>query len=280
MNKDSNLSAWGKNIFSQTGEDGILEKVFEIIGTSNKWCVEFGAWDGEHYSNTAHLVQNKGWSGIFIEADQERFQELKATYTDLSRVIAINTFVQFEGRDRIDAILKNTPIPKDFDLISIDIDGNDYHIWDSLKMYQPRVVIIEINPTIPADVDFVQPKDMRITQGSSLLAMSRLGNKQGYQLVAVTELNAIFVRNEYYRLFGITDNSPQALKNTDHEMRLFQLYDGTLVLKGLNRLLWHHVDIKQKNIQLVPRLFRTFPDNMNVLVSYLFKIWRKIHNKL
>lgn len=269
-----------KNIFSQRGEDGILEKVFETIGIENKWCVEFGAWDGKLNSNTANLVLNKGWSGVFIESDPIKYQDLLRTYHDITRAVCINKFITFDGADTIDVILKKTPIPQSFDLISIDIDGNDYHIWDSISQFQPRVVVIEINPTIPADVEFVQPKDMSLTQGSSLLSLSKLGKNKGYELVAATQLNGIFVKKEYFHLFNIADNSPAKLKDTTHEMKLFQLYDGTLVLQGQKSLIWHRVNIKARHIQILPRIFRVFPDNMKALQSVLFKIWRKIHNKL
>lgn len=280
MNENKSLSSFGKNISSQRGEDGILEKIFEIIKAGNKWCVEFGAWDGKLNSNTYNLIKNKGWSGVLIEASKTRYSELVQTYKDSPRVICLNKFVTFDGENTIDNILQKTNIPQSFDLISIDIDGNDYHIWDSMHQFQPRIVVIEFNPTIPADTEFIQAKDMNVTQGSSLLSLYNLGKRKGYELVATTQLNGIFVKKEYFHLFNLKDNSPVELKDTEYETKIFQLYDGTIVTRGQNRLLWNGVEIRPKNIQIVPKMFRAFPDNMNKIQLFFFKIWRKIHNKL
>ncbi len=280
MNKNDYLASYGRNVFSQKGEDGILEKVFEIIGAENKWCVEFGAWDGKHLSNTYNLMLNKGWSGVFIESDPKRTQDLVKTYKDNKKAICLNAFVAFEGSNTLDNILAKTSIPKSFDLLSIDIDGNDYHIWDSVQKYAPRVIIIEINPTIPPDIEFVQKKDMNVTQGSSLFSQFKLGKKKGYELVATTELNAIFVKREYFSLFGIADNMPASIHHAEKQTRLFQLYDGTIVLHGQDRLLWHDTKIRQKDVQIIPKIFRNFPGNMNPVIHFLFKVWRKIHHTL
>src|SRR5207302_7194236 len=94
---------------------------------------------------------------------------------------------------------------------SIDIDGNDYHVWEKISDYEPKVVCIEFNPTVPAEVDFVQHADPHLKQGASLLALSRLGKAKGYELISVLTSNAFFVKAEYFPRFGIEDNSPQAL---------------------------------------------------------------------
>lgn len=280
MNTQQPLITAAKNIYSQTGEDGIIERIFSIIGTENKWCVEFGAWDGTHYSNTANLIRNQGWSAVLIEADARRYRDLVAAYKDNTKVLPLNRFVQFEGNATLDALLAQTAAPKNLDLLSIDIDGNDYHIWDSLKVYTPRVVVIEFNPTIPAEVDFVQPRNMRVTQGSSLLAITNLAKTKGYELVAATDLNGIYVRRDYFPRFGIADNSPAQFKNHKQETQLFQLYDGTVMIRGAHRLLWSEVNMSPRHLQVIPRMFRIFPDNMSSLRRFFFRIWRLWHNKL
>lgn len=281
MNENNYLSSFVKDVFSQKGEDGILEKVLEIIKPENKWCVEFGAWDGKLYSNTRNLIKNGGWSAVLIESDSRRYLDLAREYKGNDKVLTLNEFVGFEGENSLDNLLSKIAMPKSFDLLSIDIDGNDYHVWDSVKEFSPQVVIVEFNPTIPADIEFIQKKDITVTQGSSLLAIYNLGKSKGYELVATTELNAIFVKREYFGLFGIKNNSPISLKtHREYETRLSQLYDGTILIHGLNRMLWHHADIKPKHIQIIPKIFRVFPDNMNAVKRLLFKIWRKIHNKI
>ncbi|HEV8666996.1 MAG TPA: hypothetical protein VN665_04110, partial [Candidatus Paceibacterota bacterium] len=140
------VQAYGKNIQSQHGEDGIIDELFKRIGNANKWCVEFGALNGTHHSNSWHAVMEEGYSGVLIEADPTYFEKLQQVYKDTPRAYCMNEFVEFEGSKRLDALLARTPIPKDFDLLSIDIDGNDYHVWDSLTEYRPRAVLIEFNP--------------------------------------------------------------------------------------------------------------------------------------
>src|SRR6185436_3102249 len=116
------------------------------------------------------------------------------TYAGNERAICLQRFVTFDGDTRLDALLQTTPIPKDFDLLSVDIDGADYHVWESLTRYEPRVVIIEFNPTIPGHIEFVQPRDMTVNQGNSIRSLVKLGKQKGYELSCVTEYNAIFVR--------------------------------------------------------------------------------------
>jgi len=249
-----------KKVTSQFGEDGILQKVFEVIGTQNKCCVEFGAWNGKHLSNTYNFIYNKEWKGILIEGNKKRSLNARETFKKKGNVELINKFVDFEGINTLDNIFNGTNISKDFDLLSVDIDGNDYHVWDSLKDYFPRVVIIEFNPTIDNDVEFIQPKDMKINQGSSAKSLVELRKKKGYELVSVTRCNLIFVRKELFKPFGIKDNSLTQLRvePKEYKMRLFQLYDGTLLLNGCNKLLWNGKKINYEDLQVLSKNKRVF----------------------
>ncbi|TSC96852.1 MAG: iron ion binding protein [Parcubacteria group bacterium Athens0714_26] len=278
--KNTWLLDYQRNITSQFGEDGIIEKIFEVIGVDNKWCVEFGALNGRHHSNTWNLINNKGWSAALIEADPFYFEKLKAFYENNKNVTCLNEFINFEGESSLDNVLSCIVIPKTFDLLSIDIDGNDYHVWDSLKLFSPKVVIIEFNPSIPLDIAFAQPRDMKIQQGSSLLSIVELGKVKEYELVAVTEANAIFVKKEFFKRFGIADNSPAVLwQNHKYETKLFQLFDGTLVLRGCDRLIWHNKKIDPEKIQVLPRSKRFYPAGINskksvrLLKSFFRKLW-------
>lgn len=274
MKKNTWLLDYAKNIYSQKGEDGIIEKIIEVIGEKKDWCVEFGAWDGRFLSNTHNLMQ-KGWSGVFIEGSKKRYEDLLNTYAGNTNAHCVCAFVDFEGENRLDSILSRTNIPKNFGVLSIDIDGNDYHIWDSLHKYDPRVVVIEFNPSIPLDVPFVQPKNMSVNQGSGLLALVILGKKKGYELICTTTHNAFFVKKELYPLFEISDNSPEVL-NEERKgiMQVFQLYDGTLVFTGPQRILWHGIPLK--GFQPIPKIFRVFPSVMGPIRFFFFRIWRKL----
>ena len=167
----SPLLAHAANVASQSGEDGIIARIFELLPPRHRYFVEFGAWDGQHLSNCWNLAANAGWGGCFIEANAHKFEALQAQHGHNPQVRCVNRFVGFEGPDRLDAILAEAGAPKDFDLLSVDVDGTDYFIWDSLAEHQPQVVVIEFNPTIPNDVLFVQARDGGINQGCSLLAL-------------------------------------------------------------------------------------------------------------
>lgn len=255
----STISAHSRNEYSQAGEDGVIANIFAVIGEGAHWCVELGALNGTHDSNTRALMQ-QGWSGVLIEADPTYFEKLQELYTGNQNAHCINAFVSFEGADTLDTILARTPIPKEFDLLSLDVDGNEYHLWDSMRLYSPRCVVVEFNPTIPHEVDFVQPRDMTVFQGSSAAALVRLGKEKGYELVAANRMNAFFVLRELYPKFGIAENSLDALR-TDHslETKLFQLYDGTLGIAGYDRLLFRDMPIDVAALQVLPPHRRRYP---------------------
>ncbi len=240
------------NITSQIGQDGILGKIFDLVGEGQKFCVEFGAWDGRYLSNTWNLIANKDWGGILIEGDAAKFRGLLATHP-YSRVKPLNCFVHWHGEHALDEILRRNDAPAQIDLMSIDVDGNDWHIWKSLANYRPRVVLIEFNPTVPNDVFFVQDADRRLNHGNSLLAMVELGKQKGYSLVCANCWDAFFVIDELYQAFNIPDNGIDAMHfYPEAQTSFFQGYDGTLFTAGNRRLLWHNLGFAFDAIQLLP----------------------------
>jgi FkbM family methyltransferase len=245
------LLKYRKDVTSQCGEDGIIPQIFEIIGYGSKWCVEFGAWDGKHFSNTYNLIANGDWSGVLIEGSEKKFPDLVETYAGNPRAVCVRGIVQPQaGKDSLDDHLGRTPIPKAFDLLSIDIDGNDYHVWDSLTEFRPRIVIIEFNPTIPNDIVFIQDRDMSLNHSSSLLALVELGKAKGYELVCVSRWNAIFVVAEEFPKFGIARNAPDDLHFPPREGKYFQGFDGTLFHVGLHELGWAAKGIRLETQEL------------------------------
>ncbi|MDX2259334.1 MAG: hypothetical protein NW205_10520 [Hyphomicrobiaceae bacterium] len=253
-----------RNVYSQTGEDGILERLFELVGCENKWCVEFGAWDGIHLSNTCHLIRDKGWNALLIEGNAEKANELKANFADNPKVVAMNSIVGFtEGIDTLDVHLSRASLPADFDFLSIDVDGNDHHIWESMRDYRPRVVCVEYNPMIPNDVVFIQDRDMRVNQGSSLAALIELGRSKGYELVCATRFNGIFVQSELFARVGIADNSIDAMR-ANVTGRIFGTYDGTLY-NHTGRLTnqGQGLQPERRQFQILSRHQRRFGDSLN-----------------
>lgn len=270
------LNKYAKNIHSQFGEDGILEYIFLVMKTRNPWCVEFGAWDGIAFSNTRAFIEN-GWNGVLIEPNPRKFKVLQKNNAQFPKVHLLQEFVQFEGSNSLDNLLQRTEIPKSFDLLSIDIDGNDYHIWESVQHYTPKVVVIEFNATIPHDIEFIQEKNFAINQGTSLLALNNLAKKKKYELVCCTEWNAIFVHQKYFPLLKIKDNSIEALHTYKYLTRVFQLYDGTIKIEGTKKLLWSDIPFDENDIQILPRFFRHFPEGYtNIAKLLFFKHWRRV----
>lgn len=252
-----------RDVTSQGGEDGIIEEIFNIIGEKSRWCAEFGAWDGKYLSNTYTLIANRDWSGALIEGNPERFADLCRTYAGNARAHPVAAVVGFDPeRDSLDRILGRTPIPVGFDLLSIDIDGNDWHVWESLAAYRPRVVVIEFNPSIPNDVAFVQDRDFGINQGCSLRALIDLAKAKGYELVCATDWNGIFVAAEEFPRFGIADNGIDALYAPVCDGRVFHGYDGTIYTAGMPGMLWREQAIAADALQIVPAEARFYGDRL------------------
>lgn len=248
-----------RDVYSQCGEDGIVEAILERLPERDRWCVEFGAWDGRHLSNTRHLIESKGYSAVLIEADGRRCRALAEESRGDPRLHVVNAFVGMTEIDGLDAILAGTPIPSGFDFLSIDIDGNDYHVWEAVRRYRPKIVCIEFNPTIANEIDYVQEPLPQVKRGCSPRALVRLGREKGYELVAVTLVNAVFVDRQYFPLLGIEDNSLELLRReTQHVTHVFHGYDGVLVVMGGQRIPWHEVRMRLRGGS-VPRVLRGFP---------------------
>ena len=274
------LLEFATNVHSQKGEDGIIAKILEVIGSTRGWCVEFGAWDGEHLSNTYNLIANHGFSAVLIEGSAERFKVLVDRFRANPRVVPINAFVGFTAQDGLDAILAAAPIPLDFDVLSIDIDGNDYHAWKAVTRYRPKLVVIEFNPTIPSAVEFVQKADMSVNHGSSILSLSLLAKEKGYELVSATDYNCFFVAKELFPLFDIVDNSVQAIRpNEDLVSYIFNGFDGTVFVRGYRKVEWHGVPYVESRMQHIPRLLRRFPDTYGPVMKRIAKYYRSIKKR-
>lgn len=248
-----------ENNTSQHGEDGIIEKIFSLIETNNRFIVECGAADGVKNSNAFSLISKKNWTGLLIEGDRTIYEKLKKNYNSFNSVQCVNSFVSFEGEESFDSIFSDNRVPEEFDLLILDIDGNEYHVWESMKKFRPRVVVVEFNQTIPNDIDFVQPKDMSVQQGSSLKSLVRLGGSLGYRLVAVTDINAFFVSEKDAAPFMHLNNDIDTLRPFNpYETKIFQLYDGTLKISGNKKLIWHKVEIDEEKLQVLSKNKRVY----------------------
>jgi O-methyltransferase len=189
--KTNNLLKYKKNIFSQFGEDGVIGKIFSGIGIKYGVCCEFGAWDGIHLSNCRNLVLN-GWSCIFIEADEAKWRNLVKNYEGFTNVHCINKLVDDEN-NKISNILNELHITE-LDFLSIDIDGLDYEIFESLDIY-PRVICIEVQGGHSPESTTKLPRDIAIKNiGQPLTFFVQIAREKGYSLVCYTG-NAFFIKN-------------------------------------------------------------------------------------
>jgi hypothetical protein len=184
------------NTYSQFGEDGIIEAVFERIGIANNWCVECGASDGIFFSNTRQLIVN-GWRAVLIESDKAAFRRLTENCAAFGgRVHCLCETV--DAKNRLEPILAGCGAPADIDLAVIDVDGQDYYLFNSLLRYRPRVVIVEYDPH--ADSDFIP--DLGGAGQAGLSALHRLAFGKFYTPVYQNFCNAVFVRQPLCRLLS------------------------------------------------------------------------------
>jgi hypothetical protein len=189
-----NLLDFSKNIYSQNGEDGVIKKLFSIIGTTNKFCCEFGAWDGRHFSNTHLLINRQGWSGVQIEADTKKYKQLQKTYKNNSKVNCVNVLIDTD-KNSLEAIFKHHVLPQEFDFLSVDIDGSDYYILKALKL-RPRVICIEVNAGHSPSSTKIVPKNIASQNvGQSLANFCKAASRIGYRLICYNG-NAFFLRHD------------------------------------------------------------------------------------
>lgn len=226
------LSDFKYNVFSQFGEDGIIEKIFEVIGVESKTCIEFGAWDGFFCSNTANLFSKKGWKAILIECNKNKFNTLVNNVngydcTCICEAIGI-------GNSSLESVLLRNSIPfSQIDLLSIDIDGNDYYVFDSLDLMRPRVIVCEYNPTLPAHLSIYAKYDDIGTSwgfGCSVGALNTVAKQKGYSLVALTDCNAFFVRSEYIDLFASFEISLNQIRIDDYLLYAITDFSGNYAI--------------------------------------------------
>ena len=222
------LSAFSRNVTSQFGEDGILEEILKRIGVKTRYCVEFGAWDGKHLSNTWNLWHEKGWSALLIEGEAERVDALKKSLAQFPKVQSYCAFVGLEGANKLDEILKRNNAPQEFDVLSIDVDGDDYHIFKSIEEFRPRVVLVEYNPTIPSHLELVAAPGNYF--GASALSILKLAKTKGYSLAACTTTNLILVHDHDFVKLGFPEPQLSEILPTEAITYVVTSYSGDAYL--------------------------------------------------
>ncbi len=196
----------GLKVFSQFEEDGKLLFIFSVIGMGSKTFIEIGADDGVN-SNSANLAMNFGWHGLFIDGNETAIKRGQNFYRKNPGPwhYPPKFAHAMVTKENINEIISSAGFIGEIDLLSIDIDGNDYHIWDTITVVQPRVVIIEThvefgmnNIVVPYNKDYVFPGRHPVYHGASPVAMAKLAARKGYRLVGANDygFNTIYIRKD------------------------------------------------------------------------------------
>ena len=223
---DKRLLKYGFKAYSQSDEDGIIQEIFKRVGVTNKTFIEIGVGAGLE-NNTLFLLL-KGWKGVWVDCDAKNIQAIQNKFSflqDSGRLKIKNTWVD---KDNIESLLKDCELPREVDLLSIDIDGNDYHVFENIVSIRPRVVVIEYNAKLPPPVKWIMAYNPYHTKtqtdyfGASLKSFEYLFQKKGYCLVGcnITGVNAFFVRKD---LMGEHFHSNCSAENHHEDLKMWLL---------------------------------------------------------
>jgi hypothetical protein len=201
----TDLTAQEYKVYSQGGEDGLIQFLLNHVEVKKEVFVEFGV---ENYleSNTRFLLVNNNWSGLVIDGSAEHVEYIKSDPIYWRHNLKADC--AFITKDNINELLKRNGVVGDIGLLSIDMDGNDYWVWKEIEVISPRIVIVEYNSrfgpdravTIPYDANFERQSAhySMIYFGASLAALVNLGRRKGYAFVGCNQngVNAFFVRKD------------------------------------------------------------------------------------
>jgi len=192
-------------VFSQWGDDGLIQKLIDTIEIENKTFIEFGVQDF-YESNCRFLMTKDNWAGFVIDGSASNIRRLKASHFYWRH--ALEAIAAFLSRANINEILARSKFDHDLGLLSIDIDGVDYFVLEAIDYYKPRILIVEFNAIFGPERKITVPYDERFCRtdkhhsnlyfGASLSALTHLANKKGYELVGINSacVNAFFVRKD------------------------------------------------------------------------------------
>ena len=195
------LEQYGFKVYSQCDEDGIIQEIFNRIGLLSSTFVEFGVENGLE-NNTLKLLL-EGWSGLWIDGNQSYVAQINKKFHDVVTTGRLQVKAAFITRENINSLI-GEHFSGEIDLLSIDIDGNDIYILESINVITPRVIIIEYNGKFPPPINIAQQynPDYRWSgsdySGSSLVAITKVADRKGYSLVGcnIVGSNAFLVRND------------------------------------------------------------------------------------
>lgn len=256
-------------VFSQRGEDGIIQYIINKIEIPNKIFVEFGV---ETYteSNTRFLLLNNNWSGLVLDGDEKNIKFIKNDFIYWKYDLVVKQ--AFITKDNINSLIKDYTKVEDIGLLSVDIDGNDYWIWDEINVINPRIVICEYNSafgdtkklTVPYKSDFVRGQEhfSELYFGASLAAFCYLAEQKGYDFIGTTSagVNAYFVRKDlsspfkkYNSISGFNESANRDSKDSKGNLMFLRHNERLDIIKNLPVL-----DLENGKIDSIENNFRKF----------------------
>jgi len=235
LDKIKDLSAVEFSVYSQWGEDGIIDWLVSRIPSIPKTFVEFGV---ENYreANTRFLLNPKNWSGLVLDGSPSNILDIRSQ--DIYWRHSFNAQTAFIDSNNINNIINDAGISGDIGLLSIDIDGNDYWVWEAIVAVSPAIVVIEYNAvfgdihniTIPYHPDFDRTAGhySNLYFGASISALIELGKEKGYRFIGTTStgVNAFFVRED---LAQYVFNAISEISIYPSMIREARAKDGTLL---------------------------------------------------
>lgn len=226
------LSDHAHDLYSQFGEDGMVDYAFRAMGEGGQRCVEFGAADGLSCSNTARLWRNRGWQAALIEADPTLHESCRRNAENHPETVrVINATVSVTNPDHsIDAILAANGFDGNPDLMSVDIDGDDFYVVTNMKL-RPRLLLVEFNPTVPPHID-LKPAGPGQRFGVGITTLKQAMEWRGWSFIGCSYANAFFVNADDAHHFADLETDPAVLMPAERFTYLASDYDGQMVPVG------------------------------------------------
>ncbi len=215
-NRLDNIQDAEFKVFSQWGDDGIIQYLINYLEIKNKTFIEFGVEDYKE-SNTRFLLINNNWTGLVMDGSQDNINKIKNS--NLYWKYNLKAKLAFVTAENINNLLTEENFLGEVGILHIDIDGNDYWVWRALEVVSPAIAIIEYNSvfgceraiTVPYDKDFIRSKKhySNLYAGASIKALCDLATEKGYFFVGTNSAgnNAYFVRNDLIK--DLTKLTPQ-----------------------------------------------------------------------
>ena len=245
----TNLNKAEFKVFSQWGDDGIIQFLVDYLQPENNIFIEFGVEDYEE-ANSRFLMINNCWKGLVMDSSQEHINHIKNS--DVYWKYQLEAIPAFVNRNNINNLLQSYLKGSYADLMIIDIDGNDYWIWDAIDVTNPTIVIVEYNSlfgcdraiTIPYSDNFLRTKShySNLYYGASLPAFFHLAKQKGYQLIACNSNgnNAYFVRADKMKKLKALEPSQafraasfRESRTVDHQLSYLNAAAAQQLLSGL-----------------------------------------------